>query len=159
MDDEATPAVLRLNDQLGQASEARWYCLDRDGVAMLCNDEADARAQAVENDDCWPGRAPHRAVLLGDVAALEAKSAALAREAHAWWTALADAVRWRDAAEDPPHNGQEVLATIYPYRNKINRQMIVHAVYVDAVWLDPTDREPLHEPTHWMPAPTMPDVA
>ena len=126
---------------------------------MLCNDEADARAQAVENDDCWPGRAPHRAVLLGDVAALEAKSAALAREAHTWWTALADAVRWRDAAEDPPHNGQEVLATIYPYRNKINRQMIVHAVYVDAVWLDPTDREPLHEPTHWMPAPTMPDVA
>ena len=91
MDDEATPAVLRLNDQLGQASEARWYCLDRDGVAMLCNDEADARAQAVENDDCWPGRAPHRAVLLGDVAALEAKSAALAREAHAWWTAARDA--------------------------------------------------------------------
>ena len=69
MDDEATPAVLRLNDQLGQASEARWYCLDRDGVAMLCKDEEDARAQAAENDDCWPQRAPHRAALLGDVAA------------------------------------------------------------------------------------------
>lgn len=66
---------------------------------------------------------------------------------------------WRDAAEDPPRNGQEVLATIYPYRNKINRQMIVHAVYVDAVWLDPADREPLHEPTHWMPAPALPDGA
>ena len=23
------------------AAEARWYCLDRDGYAMLCKDEAD----------------------------------------------------------------------------------------------------------------------
>ena len=49
------------------AAEARWYCLDRDGVAMLCKDEEDARAQVVENDDCWPQRAPHRAALLGDL--------------------------------------------------------------------------------------------
>ena len=55
------------NDLLGQASEARWYCLDRDGVAMLCKDEADARAQVVENDDLWPARAPHRAALLCDL--------------------------------------------------------------------------------------------
>ena len=54
------------------AAEARWYCLDRDGVAMLCKDEADARAQVIENDDCWPGRAPHRAALLGDVSAADA---------------------------------------------------------------------------------------
>lgn len=83
----------------------------------------------------------------------------LAREARTWWTAAHDTARWRDAAKETPRNGQEVLATIYPYRNKINRQMIVHAVYVDAVWLDPADREPLHEPTHWMPAPTLPDGA
>jgi hypothetical protein len=54
------------------AAEARWYCLDRDGVAMLCKDEADARAQVIENDDCWPRRAPHRAALLGDVSAADA---------------------------------------------------------------------------------------
>lgn len=71
----------------------------------------------------------------------------------------ADATRWRSIEDEQPRNGQEVLATIYPYRNKINRQMIVHAVYVDAVWLDPADREPLHEPTHWMPAPALPDGA
>ena len=109
------------------AAEARWYCLDRDGVAMLCKDEADARAQVIENDDLWPARAPHRAALLcdleylrdgGDIIplaqprneqakrtaelclsawatarmdALEAKNAALAREAHTWWTACRDA--------------------------------------------------------------------
>lgn len=54
------------------AAEARWYCLDRDGVAMLCKDEADARAQVIEHDDCWPRRAPHRAALLGDVSAADA---------------------------------------------------------------------------------------
>lgn len=66
------------------AAEARWYCLDRDGVAMLCKDEDDARAQVLDNDDCWPRRAPHRAALLGDVAALAAENAAMKREAHTW---------------------------------------------------------------------------
>ena len=61
------PVAGPVQRKLGQAAEARWYCLDRDGVAMLCKDEEDARAQAVENDACWPGRAPHRAALLGDV--------------------------------------------------------------------------------------------
>jgi hypothetical protein len=63
-------------EEYEQAHAARWYCLDRDGVAMLCKDEADARTQAAESDDCWPGRAPHRAVLLGEVnAALDQKHA------------------------------------------------------------------------------------
>ena len=72
---------------------------------------------------------------------------------------LTDATRWRNVEDEQPRNGQEVLATIFPYRNKINRQMIVHAVYVDALWLCSADREPLHEPTHWMPAPALPDGA
>lgn len=51
----------------------RWYCVDRDGVAMLCANRRDALAQAAENDDCWPQRAPYQAVLLGDVSALAAE--------------------------------------------------------------------------------------
>ena len=47
-----------------EALPNRWYCMDRGGVAMLCNDEADAREQVATNDACWPGRAPHVAVLL-----------------------------------------------------------------------------------------------
>ena len=82
-EDTTTPAPSEpvagpVQRKLGHATDARWYCLDRDGVAMLCKDEADARAQAVENDDCWPGRAPHRAVLLGDVAAERERCAAIA---------------------------------------------------------------------------------
>lgn len=67
------PVAGPVQRKLGQAAEARWYCLDRDGVAMLCKDKADAQAQAVENDACWPARAPHRAVLLGDVTGLYAE--------------------------------------------------------------------------------------
>lgn len=80
-------------------SEARWYCLDRDGVAMLCKDEADARAQVIENSDCWPNRTPYRAALLGDVEALEAENAALKREAHTWWTAAEHYARRQIARE------------------------------------------------------------
>jgi len=67
------PVAGPVQRKLGQAAEARWYCLDRDGVAMLCKDKADAQAQVIENDDCWPARAPHRAVLLGDVTGLHAE--------------------------------------------------------------------------------------
>lgn len=88
-----------------------------------------------------------------------AKMAEAMAEAKAEIERLTDATRWRSVEDEQPRNGQEVLATIFPYRNKINRQMIVHAVYVDALWLDPADREPLHEPTHWMPAPALPDGA
>ena len=47
----------------------RWYVVNRDGLATLCADEADARKVADECDLMFPRAAPHRAVLLGDVAA------------------------------------------------------------------------------------------
>ena len=85
-------------------AEARWYCLDRDGVAMLCKDEEDARAQAVENDDCWPGRAPHRAVLLGDVGHLldggDLIQLAQPRNEHAMRTAELCLSAWATARMD-----------------------------------------------------------
>ena len=50
-------------------SEARWYCVSREGLATLCKDEADAHETAGQCDKSWPLGGPHRAVLLGDVAA------------------------------------------------------------------------------------------
>jgi hypothetical protein len=49
--------------------EPRWYCVSALGVATLCADEQDARNEASSNDVQWDRHAPHRAVLLGDVAA------------------------------------------------------------------------------------------
>ena len=65
--DERRASAGQVERPVRPGAEARWYCLDRDGVAMLCKDEADALAQVIESDDCWPARAPHRAALLCDM--------------------------------------------------------------------------------------------
>lgn len=46
----------------------RWYCVSRDGMATLCNDEEDAISTAKHSTARYPGQAPYHAVLLGDVA-------------------------------------------------------------------------------------------
>lgn len=62
----------------------RWYCVSANGMATLCKDQEDAQANARHCDLAWPNGAPHRAVLLGDVAAdtelLRAENAALKRD-------------------------------------------------------------------------------
>lgn len=62
------PLGLASNDWLGPVLE-RWYVVSREGLATLCKDEADARRYAPECDRMYVRAAPHRAVLLGDVAA------------------------------------------------------------------------------------------
>lgn len=49
------------------ATPARWYCVSRDGVATLCVDEEDARANARHCDRAWPASGPHRAAQLADL--------------------------------------------------------------------------------------------
>lgn len=51
----------------------RWYCVSSYGIATLCKDEEDARATARHCDLAWPKGSPHRAVVLGDVAAAVAQ--------------------------------------------------------------------------------------
>jgi hypothetical protein len=58
------------NAKLKQPFCARWYCMASNGLATLCANEQDARTMAEECDASWPKNAPHRAVLLGNVAAL-----------------------------------------------------------------------------------------
>ena len=73
--------------------------------------------------------------------------------------ALRDAARWRETGEEDPDEGQEVLAAIWPYGNKANRLLIVHAVYTGGQWLCPAEHTSLHAPGYWIPAPALPDVA
>jgi hypothetical protein len=126
-EDATTPAPSEpvagpVQRKLGHATEARWYCLDRDGVAMLCTDEADARTQAAESDDCWPGRAPHRAVLLGDVAALRARVLELeAAHEDASGAVLQERDRWLQRCAGKRHEGCSYLATCGTVCNKCGR--------------------------------------
>ena len=43
---------------------ARWYMIDKDGMATLCTDMDDAEQEAKDADMAWPHKAPHRAVQL-----------------------------------------------------------------------------------------------
>lgn len=70
----------------------RWYCVSRDGLATLCRDEDDARMLAAQCDTDYPRQAPHRPVLMGDVAA--ARDAC----ANAAWTHYLDVCKARRLA-------------------------------------------------------------
>ena len=51
---------------------ARWYMIDKDGMAMLCTDREYAEKEAKNANMAWPHTAPHRAVQLVEVADVEA---------------------------------------------------------------------------------------
>lgn len=72
---------------------SRWYCMANNGLATLCANEHDARTMAEDCDASWPKNAPHRAVLLGDVAAERERCAMICDKAaeRAWsrWDLLA----------------------------------------------------------------------
>lgn len=65
------PAVLGPAErQVGPGADARWYCVNRYGLATLCKDAADAHETARQCNISWPLGGPHRAVLLVDAAEL-----------------------------------------------------------------------------------------
>lgn len=67
------------------ATDGKWYMVNKDGMATLCADEADAEREAADAQAIWPGMGPHRAVQL-----VEAGRASLAANAgsepvaHLW---------------------------------------------------------------------------
>ena len=52
---------------------ARWYMVDKDGMATLCTDREDAEQEAKDANMAWPHTAPHRAVQLLEVGASAAE--------------------------------------------------------------------------------------
>tara|TARA_R110000823_G_scaffold225669_3_gene353428 strand:- start:1916 stop:2185 length:270 start_codon:yes stop_codon:yes gene_type:complete len=68
-----TPSVRRFAQACAAAgrampADARWYALDRDGVATLCANEDDAQRTADESRAAFPRNAPYRAVQMAPVA-------------------------------------------------------------------------------------------
>ena len=52
-----------------ESTPARWYMLNKDGMATLCADKADAEQEAIDAQAAWPGMGPHRAVQLVEAGA------------------------------------------------------------------------------------------
>lgn len=47
-----------------EAENGNWYMVNRDGMATLCTDRADAEKEAADAQSVWPHMGPHRAVRL-----------------------------------------------------------------------------------------------
>lgn len=45
-------------------TQSRWYMVNKDGMATLCADQADAEKEAADAQAAWPHLGPHRAVQL-----------------------------------------------------------------------------------------------
>ena len=54
-------------DLTDRTQPARWYMVDKDGMATLCTDREDAEQEAKDANMAWPHTAPHRAVQLVEV--------------------------------------------------------------------------------------------
>ena len=59
------------------AQMGQWYMVNRDGMATLCEDRADAEKEAADAQMAWPHMGPHRAVQLVE-ASFEAADVATA---------------------------------------------------------------------------------
>ena len=79
-------------------NDPRWYMVNRDGMATLCTDKADAEKEAADAQRFWPRMGPHRAVRLVE-ASFEAADMA---------TAAADGYR-SAAAEAAKLKGQRMV--------------------------------------------------
>lgn len=50
--------------EMTAAENGNWYMVNRDGMATLCTDKADAEKEAADAQSVWPHMGPHRAVRL-----------------------------------------------------------------------------------------------
>ena len=78
----------------------RWYMVNKDGMATLCADEADAQREAADAQAIWPGMGPHSAVQLVDAGRASLQSPSFSAEDMA--TASAQGFRDGVASTAPP---------------------------------------------------------
>lgn len=66
---------------------------------------------------------------------------------------------WISVDERLPADGDSVVVLYWPYNNRSNHQCMTGAVFnaYSGLFLTDTDGDELHPPSHWMPAPPLPN--
>ena len=98
MTDKNTAALAAHHPENHLDMVGRWYMVNKDGMATLCTDRADAEKEAADAQRFWPHMGPHRAVRLVE-ASFDAADMA---------TAAADGYR-ASAAEVAKLRGQRMV--------------------------------------------------
>jgi len=96
-----------------------WYMVNKDGMAALCADQADAEQEAKNAQEAWPHMGPHRAVRLVEVGDAGFTAADMA-------TAEARGFREGQAAElAAMRAGGEPVAEMVPYHTPSGKRVAV----------------------------------
>ena len=124
---------------------ARWYMVDKDGMATLCTDREDAEQEAKDANMSWPHTAPHRAVQLVEVGTLAAELHHSPTEGMAGgWIALPGTL---------PEPGTPVLLDIgkeYPIRAMWAAKHTVQAADDDTDWGEYVEEDDMYyAPEGW----------
>ena len=99
-------------------TQSRWYMVNKDGMATLCADHADAEQEAKNAQEVWPHMGPHRAVRL-----VEASQAFTAADMA---TAAAQGFREGQAAElAAMRAGGEPVAEMVPCHTPSGKRVAV----------------------------------
>ena len=93
--DKTQPEALR---------DARWYMVNKDGMATLCTDRADAEKEAEDAQSVWPHMGPHRAVQLVEVASIAASAGSEPVAPSGWREAIGEI---RAGLEDSEPSGYD----------------------------------------------------
>ena len=126
---------------------ARWYMVDKDGMATLCTDREDAEKEAKDANLAWPHTAPHRAVQLVEVGTSAA-------ELH---PSPPDGMvgKWMPI-ETAPKDKSNIVLLRQPCGSIANGFWLAEAYAGNGAWIWPY----VHKtPTHWMPLPPPPTSA
>lgn len=123
----------------------RWYMVNKDGMATLCADKADAEKEANDAQEVWPHMGPHRAVQLVEAPLMGAAG-------DAGWVSVDE----RLPEPDWPvlaHNGKWTGVAAWmsgDYLEPLERWQDEHREFVEM--MGPAI-------THWMPLPPPPSSA
>lgn len=104
MTNDKQPAALADHPERQLEMVARWYMIDKDGMATLCTDREDAEKEAKDANMAWPHTAPHRAVQLVEVDSIAASAGEPWTGGEEW-----EALAWHLCAEE---NGEDACGEL-----------------------------------------------
>jgi len=120
MTDKNTAALAADHTEHHLEMVGRWYMVNKDGMATLCTDRADAEKEAADAQSAWPHMGPHRAVQLVE-ASFEAAD-----------MATAAAQGFRDGAASIAANAGEPVAHLWQHCETGRTRIVMPDMIVDA---------------------------
>ena len=138
---------------------ARWYMVDKDGMATLCTDREDAEQEAKDANMAWPHTAPHRAVQLVEAGTSAAELHPSPTEGMVGkWMPIETAPKdGTTVLVSPPTWQVRACSTAHYNADRYAKKPRPFWERDDALRLISISRDT--PPTHWMPLPHPPTTS